>query len=114
MSGDPTVLGMINKNLTEINVDIKEIKEDLKSGAVKMENHEQRIRQNSKKAKAAIQKIEKHEDKKEVHWNEAIANETLPQRLRRKLPTYTIVGGGSAGGLYLIIEIIKWAIENLS
>lgn len=110
---NPTVLSMINNNLNSINTNIDEIKTELKDGAVKMENHEQRIRQNSKKAKAAIRKIEKHEDKKEVHWNDAIANESFPQRLRRKAPVYTVVGGGSAGCLYLLFEIIKWALNNL-
>ena len=87
---DPTVLGMINDNLNEIKVDVKEIKKDMKSGAVKMENHNVRlgnIEGDVKDLKTGQKKIKEsmydHANDKKEHYNQG-HKETFTQRTWRR------------------------------
>jgi len=90
MTGEPTVLGMINKNLDTISGDIKEIKDDMKNGAVKMENHSVRlenIETDVKDLKNGQKKIKEkvfdHATDKKVHYNQGY-KETFSQRTWRR------------------------------
>lgn len=88
---EPTVLSMINTNLGDISTDVKEIKRDMKSGAVKMENHEVRLGT-----------VEKHIDDPKIHYN-PYYSESIPQKLWRKKPE--IAAGGGLGTVIVGIII---------
>ena len=98
MTGEPTVLGMINSKLNDISCDLKDIKGDLKDGAVRMENHNTRlcfIEEDVKDLKTGQKKIKeavyKHSDDKKLHYNQGY-EETFPQKLKRKSPELTVSG----------------------
>lgn len=103
--GEPTVLGMINENLGEIKEDIKEIKGDLKNGAVKLENHEQRMLSVEKKATLNENVTLKHIENKEKHYN-PYHSESFGQKVRRKKGEIGIAsaGGGLIGLLIFLID----------
>ncbi len=99
MDGDPTVLGMINKNLNVISKDVKEIKEDMKSGAVTMGKHDVRlghIESDVKELKNGQKKIKesmwKHVNSKIVHYNQGYT-ETFTQRTWRRKDLIALLTG---------------------
>jgi len=110
MSSDPTVLGMINDKLTGISTDVKEIKKDMRTGAVKMENHRVRlenietdvteIKEGQKKIKETFWK---HTLDKKKHYNQGF-EETFTQRAWRKK--------GEIGLITAVLSIISWVISN--
>lgn len=90
MDGDPTVLGMINKNLDDISKDVKEIKKDMKAGAVMMENHSGRIshiEEDVKELSSGQKKIKEtvynHATDKNLHYNQGY-EETFTEKAWRK------------------------------
>jgi len=87
---DPTVLGMINKNLEGISADVKEIRKDLKDGAVTMGKHDIRlgnIENDVKDLKKGQKKIKEsvynHANDKKSHYNQGY-KETFTQRTWRR------------------------------
>ena len=90
IDGDPSVLGMINDNLKTISTDVKEMRKELKHGAVKMENHSGRLSHVEKDVKELSngqKKIKKelfnHKNNRKEHYNQGF-KETIPQRMWRK------------------------------
>ena len=110
MTGEPTVLGMINSKLNDISCDLKDIKKDLKDGAVRMENHNGRLKNvenNINDLKNGQKKIKEtvynHANDKELHYNQGY-KETFAQRTwRRKDLIATLTG---------IFALISWLINN--
>jgi len=105
MGGEPTVLGMINTNLEGISKDVKDIKTDLKNGAVKMENHEGRIKANASGLKATQKMSIKHIENKEKHYN-PYHSESFGQKIIRKKGEISVasVGGGLIGLIIFLID----------
>jgi len=95
--GDPTVLGMINANLENISFDLNEIKKELKNGAVRMENHNVRlkniecdVRDLTNGQKKIKKELYNHVNNREDHYNQGY-KETIPQRMWRKKVEITII-----------------------
>ena len=84
MSDDPTVLGMINDNLNSISSDVKEIKKEMKTGAVLMENHEGRIGQLEKDRSIVRKTFVKHINNKKKHYNQGYKEGPVDKVLRKK------------------------------
>jgi len=110
MSGEPTVLGMINEKLGDISEDVKDIKEDLKNGAIKMENHEQRILTVEGKTKLNEKITVEHIRNKEKHYNPHYS-ESFRQRVWRKKGEIGVATGGSVGIVSLVFAILKFGLE---
>lgn len=110
MGGEPTVLGMINESLTEIKCDVKEIKDDLKNGAVKLENHEQRILNVEGKTTLNEKITVEHIRNKEKHYNPHYS-ETFRQRVWRKRGEIGVATGGSIGIGSLLFALLKFGLE---
>lgn len=107
---EPTVLGMINDNLKDISIDVKEIKKDLKDGAVTMENHNVRlgnIEHDVTDLKDGQKKIKEtfwnHSNNKKKHYNQGY-KETFPQKAWRKKGELTL--------LTMILTVVSWLINN--
>jgi len=109
--GDPTVLGMINDNLKEIKTDVKEIKGELKKGAVKMENHEQRIVSVENKTTLNEKITVEHITNKKKHYNPHYS-ESFGQKIKRKRGEIA-VGAGGGGLIGAIIILILKITENM-
>ena len=97
--GDPTVLGMINDNLNDISTDVKEIKKDMKAGAVKMENHDVRlgnvehdVKDLSNGQKKIKETVWGHANDKKVHYNQGY-EETFGQRTWRRKDLIALMTG---------------------
>ena len=105
MSDEPSVLGMINKNLDTISGDVKDIKQEMKNGAVKMENHEGRLKNVEKDTKELKGNFRTHVTNKEKHYNPHYS-ESFGQKVRRKKGEIGVAsaGGGLIGLLIFLIE----------
>ena len=98
MSDDPTVLGMINNNLTSLNKKVDGLVLSVGAVDVKQENHAVRlghIENDIDCLKTGQKKIKDsmwgHANDKKVHYNQGF-KETIPQKLKRKSPELTISG----------------------
>lgn len=110
MNGDPTVLGMINKNLDDIKTSVDDIKEDLKNGAVKFENHEQRLLNVEGKTKLNEKITIEHIKNKEKHYNPHYS-ESFKQRMWRKRGEIGVAAGGGASIVGLVVAVAKYILE---
>jgi len=96
--GEPTVLGLINNNLTNLNRKVDGLVTSVGNVDVKQENHDVRLghiehdidclKDGQKKIKDVVYN---HANDKKVHYNQGY-KETLPQKLKRKSPELTISG----------------------
>lgn len=82
---EPTVLGMINRNLNDISIDVKEIKADIKAGAVKMENHDVRLGNIEICQKELKDDFQHHVTNKKKHYNQGYEDTVLKRLSRRKI-----------------------------
>lgn len=108
--GDPTVLGMIHSKLGDISTDVKEIKNDMKEGAVKMENHEQRLLNVEGKTKLNEKITIEHIKNKKKHYN-PYYSETFRQRTWRRKGDIGVATGGSLTVLTVVLAIMKFVLE---
>ena len=86
---EPTVLGMINNNLNCISADVKEIKDDMKKGAVKMENLDVRLGHVECDQEELKGNFTEHIKNKKKHYNQGY-EDTLKDRLGRRKAEITI------------------------
>ncbi|RLI54291.1 MAG: hypothetical protein DRP09_13515 [Candidatus Thorarchaeota archaeon] len=107
--GNPTVLGLINQHLESISTDVKEIRTELRNGAVTMKAHELRlnsIENNQKRIEEDQKKIKKdlfdHIGEKKKHYNQGY-KETIPQRLMRKKTELTIIT--------ILTTVLGWVVN---
>ena len=98
MTGDPTVLGMINDNLKEIKDEQKKItscmtgmKVDVATTKVKVDNLETDVKDLKTGQKKIKKEMFNHAIDKKVHYNQGY-KETFPQRVYRKKGELGLIG----------------------
>lgn len=111
MADDPTVLGMINRKLEDISCDVKDIKKEMKEGAVRMENHSVRLKEmecdvkdlkdGQKKIKEAVYN---HAGDKKMHYNQGY-HETFSEKIWRKKAE--IIVSAVLGGITGLFAYLK-------
>lgn len=107
---EPTVLGMINKNLNDIKDNQGEANKSLTSIQVSLENHNVRMKnleQSQRRIEAGQKKIKKdlyeHIGDKKKHHIQGY-KETIPQKLVRKKLEISIIT--------IITTVIGWLVNN--
>ncbi|MHA1662536.1 MAG: hypothetical protein ACTSVR_04700 [Candidatus Thorarchaeota archaeon] len=103
-------IGMVYDLVKETRNAVSEIKDDLKNGAVKMENHNVRlghIEADVKDLKTGQKKIKtdlwEHINSKKKHYNQGYT-ETIPQKVARKKVEITIIT--------ILTTLIGWLVNN--
>ena len=89
---DPTVLGMINDNLTEIKTEQKKVTDCMGKMKVSIATNTVRLNQMGDEQKELKKDFQHHVQNKKKHYNQGYV-ETLPQKILRKKGELT------AGGL---------------
>ena len=103
-------IDMVYDLVKETRNDVSEIKKDMKSGAVQMENHTVRlgnIEEDVKCLKTGQKKIKEslwnHVNDKKKHYNQGFS-ETIPQKVARKKTEITIIT--------ILTTMIGWLVNN--
>ena len=106
MSDDPTVLGMINRNLTSLNLKVDGLVKDKGQTDVKIENHEGRLNTVESSEKINHEVFIKHIENKNKHFN-PYYSESYGEKIRRKSPE--IITGVSVSTIIsgIVIAILK-------